>query len=87
MNSLQLLADALDVARQLGFEIREEPLGEGKSGACRIRGRKLLLLDSQLGPRERLERVLDAIRDAVGLEHLSVRPALKHLLARAKPAA
>ena len=87
MDSLQLLAEALNIARQLGFEIREELIGEGKGGACRIRGRKYLFLDPQLGPRDRLQRVLDAIRDDAGLAQLSIRPALKHLLARPTPAA
>ena len=42
----------------------------------------MLFLDSQLGPRERLERVLNAIRGDAGLAQISVRPALKHLLAQ-----
>jgi len=82
MDSVQLLAEALDIARRLGFEIREELIGEGRGAACRIRGRKCLFLDSQLGPRERLERVLTAIRGDAGLPLISVRPALKHLLAQ-----
>jgi hypothetical protein len=85
MDSLQLLADALEIARQLGFEVREELIGEGRGGACRIRGRKCLFLDSRLAPRERLERVLDAIRGDSGIAEIAVRPALKHLLLQPKP--
>jgi hypothetical protein len=87
MDSVQLLAEALDIARQLGFEIREELIGEGRGAACRIRGRKCLFLDSRLAPRERLERVLDAIRNESDLAQLSIRPAIRYLLARPKPAA
>jgi hypothetical protein len=81
MDSLQLLAEALDLARQLGFEIREEWIGEGRGGVCRIRGRKCLFLDAQLGPRERLQQVLNAVRGEPALAQLRLRPALKRLLA------
>jgi hypothetical protein len=82
MDILQLLGEALEIARQLGFEIREELIGDGRGGACRIRGQKCLFLDFQLGPRERLQKVLDAIRDDAGLTQIALRPAIKHLLAR-----
>jgi hypothetical protein len=80
MDSLELLAEAIGVARQLGFEIREEMLGDGRGGACRIRGRKILFVDSHLGPRERLMQVLEALRTDPGTGQLELRPPLRHLL-------
>ena len=81
MDSVELLAEAMSVARQLGIEIREESIGDGRGGVCRIRGRKCLLLDSQMGPRERLAKVLAALRGEPMLAQLPLRPALRHLLA------
>ena len=49
MDSVQLLAEALDIARRLGFEIREELIGEGRGAACRIRGRKCCFSIPSLG--------------------------------------
>lgn len=80
MDSVQLLAESLEIARQLGFEIREEPIGEGRGAVCRIRGRKCLFLDTQLGPRERLSQVLAALRSEPAAAELPLRPALRMLL-------
>ena len=80
MDSLQLLAEAIGVARQLGFEIREEMLGEGRGGVCRIKGRKILFIDSQLAPRDRLIQVLAALRTDPATKQLDLRPALRHLI-------
>ncbi|HEX3996938.1 MAG TPA: hypothetical protein VHX65_00120 [Pirellulales bacterium] len=80
MDSLQLLAEAIEVAKRLGVEIREELIGDGHGGVCRIRGRKCVFLDSRLGPRERLMQVLSALRGEPLLAEQSLRPALRHLL-------
>ncbi len=80
MDSLQLLAEALEVARQLGYEIREELIGDGRGGVCRVRDQKLLFLDPQLGPRDRLMQVLTALRSDVAIGQVPLRPALRHLL-------
>jgi len=80
MDSVQLLAEALDIARQLGFEVREEFIGEGRGGVCRIRGRKCLFLDSGLDARQRLAQVLSALRSEPALAEVQLRPALRHLL-------
>ena len=64
MHSVELLEEALDAARRIGFEIREELFdgNGGGGGACKVRGRKLLFLDLNLDPRQRLAQVLDALR-------------------------
>jgi hypothetical protein len=62
MDSVELLEEALNAAREIGFEIREEWFGGSGGGACVVRGRKLLFLDLNLGPRQRLDQVLWALR-------------------------
>src|SRR6266478_2696294 len=59
MNSVELLEEAVDAARRVGFRVREEWFGGSGGGACAVRGQKLLFLDLNLGPRERLQQALD----------------------------
>jgi hypothetical protein len=62
MDSVELLEEALNAARAIGFEIREEWFGGSGGGACVVRGQKILFLDLNLGPRQRLEQALAALR-------------------------
>lgn len=62
MHTAQLLSMALDVARDTGFCVREEPLDGAGGGHCLIRGQKWLLLDLTQTQQEQLNDVLDALR-------------------------
>lgn len=62
MDSVELFEEAMRAVRQIGFEIREEWLGANGGGACVVHGRKMLFLDLNLGPRQRLDQVLAALR-------------------------
>ncbi len=61
VHSVELLEQALQAARQLGFRIREDVLDGCGGGACQIKGQRWLFLDPSLSTRERLELVLDAL--------------------------
>jgi len=80
MHTVDLLNEALDVARELGYVIRQEWLGGSGGGACEVHGRRLLFLDLAMGPVDQLERVLDAIRLEVRAPELPLRPELRQLL-------
>jgi hypothetical protein len=62
MQTVQLLNEALDVARRVGFEVRQDWLGGNGGGHCLVRGRRLLLLDVAQSPDEQLDVVADALR-------------------------
>jgi len=62
MHTVDLLEQALDLAGRLGYTVRQEWLAGSGGGCCELRGRKLLFLDLNLGPEERLEQVVDALR-------------------------
>lgn len=62
MNAAKLLSLAVEAARNIGFEIREEVLEGAGGGHCVIRGKKCLLLDMTQSHREQLNDVLDALR-------------------------
>ncbi len=62
MHTVDILGQCVDLARRLGYEIRQEWLDGNGGGGCVLRGRKILFLDLALGPTEQLDQVLDALR-------------------------
>lgn len=67
MHSVDLLEEALRVAMNSGFEVRQEWLNEKGGGACRIGKRQVLFVDLSLTAQEQLEQVLAALRSAESL--------------------
>jgi len=61
MHTVEMLEQALAVAKQLGYSVRVESLA-GRSGACELKGKKFLFLDLELSPAEQLELVLEALK-------------------------
>lgn len=62
-DTLGLLAEAMQLARDLGYEVHEEPLGELSGGCCEVRGVPRVLLNLEQPAGERLDRLLHAIAD------------------------
>ncbi|MCC6123460.1 MAG: hypothetical protein IT426_00710 [Pirellulales bacterium] len=61
MHTVEILGNCLDLARRLGYEIRQEWLAGNGGGGCILRGRKILFLDLALGPAEQLDYVLETL--------------------------
>ena len=66
MHTVELLQEALEVARNLGYEVRQDWLCGNGGGHCLVRGRKWLLLDVAQSAEEQLEVVTDALRTEPG---------------------
>lgn len=81
MHTAQLLSQAIDAARRLGYEVREESLEGAGGGHCLIRGKKWLLLDMTQTYREQLSDVIDALRTEPNLSAIELHPALAARLA------
>jgi hypothetical protein len=81
-----LCEEAKELARRLGVTVREEVLLREvgyhvRSGACRLRGEDLILLDRHQPPGDRLQVLLDELgRHDVETHYLT--PALRRLLER-----
>jgi hypothetical protein len=78
------------VARELGFDVREEELLRDvgyrpRSGRCRVRERDVILLDRKLSDPERMEVLCVALADR-DLERVFLSPALRAMVAGKKPA-
>jgi hypothetical protein len=70
-DTLGLLAEATQLARDLGYDVREEPLGELPGGQCTVGGVPCVILNIEQPPAARLDRLLRAI---VGDPRLAVEP-------------
>ena len=60
-DTLGLLAESLQLARDLGYELREEPLGETPGGLCRVGDVSQILLNVGQSPADRLEQLLEIL--------------------------
>lgn len=80
MHTLDLLEQALEAARRLGYKVRYEALGDAGGGACQIKGQRMLFLDPADGPLEQLQTTVTALEDETALAQLAVGPELARLL-------
>jgi len=62
MHTVELLNEAVEAARRLGYEVRQDWLGGNGGGHCLVRGRKWLLLDVAQTADEQLHVVAEALR-------------------------
>ena len=83
MRTLELLDYLVDLARRLGYEIREEWLEGMGGGACEVRGKRIMFLDQSLPPSERVEQLANSLRGNVDLERIYVLPEARELLEKA----
>ena len=80
MHTVEVLEQALNVAEQLGYIVRQEWLAGVGGGGCELKGRKLFFLDLDLGPTEQLEQVLATLRHEPEASQLPMSDELRELL-------
>jgi hypothetical protein len=61
MDTLGLLAEACQLAADLGYTVREEPLGDLPGGPCTVAGRQHLIVNLEHAPAARLDVMLRAL--------------------------
>jgi hypothetical protein len=59
--TIDLLEEALQLARACGYQIRMEPLGGAKGGLCRLAGCWIVMLDPRSTPVDHLEILADCL--------------------------
>jgi hypothetical protein len=72
MHTVELLNEALETARLLGYDVRHDWLGGNGGGHCLVRGRKWVLLDMAQSPEEQLSVVTDALRGDESVTSLKI---------------
>jgi hypothetical protein len=60
-DTLGLLEESRQLARDLGYEIREEPLGDLPGGPCRVGDRDRILLNIEHAPADQLAVLIAAL--------------------------
>jgi hypothetical protein len=79
-----MVEELVRVARELGFDVREEELLRDvgyrpRSGVCRVGEQDVILLDRKLSGPERIEVLCSALADR-DLERVFLSPALRALI-------
>lgn len=85
-----MVEELVRVARELGFDVREEELlrevgYRPRSGRCRLGQKDVILLDRKLSGPERIEILCTALADR-DLEQVFLSPALRAMVGGRNPA-
>ena len=86
MHTVEMLEQALDLVKRLGYTVRQEWLAGSGGGGCELKGQKLFFLDLDLGPGEQLEQVLETLRREPDAQKLPMPHELRELLKMRKSA-
>lgn len=62
MHAVELLDQAMLLAQDWGYGVRQEWLGGCGGGPCEIKGRRWIFVDLSLNPAEQCEQVAEALR-------------------------
>jgi len=76
VHTVDLLEQAIKLAEQLGFKVRQDWLC-GSGGPCELRGQKWIFVDLALDTHEQLDHVGQAIRQLPNAHGLSMTPELR----------
>lgn len=68
MHCVDVLEEAIQIAKSSGFEVRHEWLAETAGGPCRIGTKHVLFVDLSLTADEQLSQVLDGLRSCEQLK-------------------
>ena len=86
MHTVELMEQAVGVARQLGYGVRQEWLGGCGGGACEIGGRKWIFLDISLTTSEQLDQLTLALQSDPGIFQVGLPSELAQLMSIRKSA-
>lgn len=86
MHTVELLEEALEAARSLGYQVRHEWLDGSGGGACQFGGKDWLFIDLALSTSDQIDQVVTALIDDPRSSRLSYSPALAQLVGRPQAA-
>ncbi len=80
MEHQALLSALLDLADQIGFEVRREYLGGDGGGLCRLRGKWVLFVDTGASVAEQLAQAAGGLANREELESKYILPQVRQVL-------
>jgi hypothetical protein len=80
MDTAALLAELLDLAARLEIEGRQESLGGEGGGLCRLRGKRVMFVDTAAPPAEQLDRTAAALAPLPDWQNLYLLPQVREYL-------
>lgn len=80
MHTIELLEEACAALKQLGYQMRNEPLDGNEGGVCEFGGRKWLFLDVAANSAEQLQAVLEVLRGEYYIDRIKMSPTLSGLV-------
>ncbi len=83
MHTVELFERLVDVARQLGYEIRHEYLGGVGGGRCEVAGRKWIFVDLAVSAAEQLDQLVEALQEDPAIHSVSLPDRIAQLMQRA----
>lgn len=86
MHTIEVLELSLEVARRLGYQIRQEYLGGSGGGACEFGGKKWIFVDLALNAVEQTEQVIEALEADPGIHRIELPRPLERLQGRKRAA-
>jgi hypothetical protein len=86
MHTVELLEQAIGVAEQLGYQVRQEWLGGSGGGGCEFAGRKWIFIDLSLSTVEQLDQVTETLRADPGLTTVELPSPTRRLLRQRRAA-
>jgi len=61
MGAVDAVRDLVDMARRMGYEIREEWLGGSGCSICELRGKTVVFIDAACSPQEQWEQLREVL--------------------------
>ena len=86
LHTVELVEQALALAQQCGFGVRQDWLAGGRSGGCELKGQKWIFLDLGLSPLEQLDVIISALEEVEIPETLAIPGTLSEVIASRKAA-
>ena len=81
-DTLGLLEEAMQLALDLGYRVREEPLGDLPGGACAVGGKRQILLNAAHPSTQRLDTLLGILATDPGVADQPISHLLESRLRR-----
>ena len=83
MHTVELLEEALQLAKNQGYQVRQEWLAGNRGGSCEIKGTKWIFLNLADSPWEQLQQVCSELATTQACEDVMLSSHLRSLLRQA----